>query len=785
MTPRTEVTVIDHHDSVALTVGANTTLLAERLADSGLSISPIEATLFLLGIYEDTGALTYLTTTPRDARAAAFLLEAGAQLDTVREFLQHPLTGGQTALFDQLLAAVETHVVNGQPIILTAIDGGNTDEELSSLAHKLRDTFDAPAILMLVALGGHAPRVQLIARSTSSNVDVGALAARFGGGGHSRAAAAILRNQTLAEAKAALLAALPDCVRPPATVAEIMSRGAQTLEPTATVREAAERMKRYGYEGYPVVSEGRVLGLVTRRAVDRAQHHHLDAQPISTIMDSGKVTVAPADSIEHLQRVMTAHGWGQIPVAENGNIVGIVTRTDLLKRLAAPPRAKLRRNLADSLAAALPAERIELLRRISHIAASLNASLFIVGGFVRDLILGLPSADFDLVVEGDAIALARRAAAQLGGRVTAHQRFGTAKWFIPSQLQITNNPISGLTLNRSPGSNPSASLRTSLQSLDFVSARTEFYAHPSALPEVEHASIKLDLHRRDFTLNTLALCLDRDNFGDVLDFWGGERDLRDGLIRVLHSLSFVDDPTRILRAARFEQRFNFRIEDRTLELLTHARPLLHRVSGDRLRHELDYILQEPEPARHLARLSALGILEHIHPDLTANGKLTEHFATLLTKEYAIRDMQHALWSAWLSSHPIAALDDILARLAFPARHADFIKQVAALRITFVEFTPQTSGSALHARLSAFDPEPLRIAIALCADDALRAHLLDYEHRLRTCKPVTTGHDLIALGLRPGPRFGEILNQLQAAYLDGVISTPDEEKQFLTRILERR
>ncbi|HLF00617.1 MAG TPA: CBS domain-containing protein [Anaerolineales bacterium] len=776
MTPKTEITVIDHHDSATLTVGANTTLLAERLADSGLSISPIEATLFLLGIYEDTGALTYLTTTPRDARAAAFLLEAGAQLDTVREFLQHPLTGGQAALFDQLVAAVETHVINGQPIIITAIDGGNTDEELSSLAHKLRDTFDAPAILMLVALGGHEPRVQLIARSTSSNVDVGALAARFGGGGHNRAAAAILRDQTLAEAKAALLAALPDCVRPPVTVAEIMSRSAQTLEPATTVREAAERMKRYGYEGYPVVSEGRVLGLVTRRAVDRAQHHHLDAQPISTIMDAGEVIVSPADSIEHLQRVMTSYGWGQIPVAENGNIVGIVTRTDLLKRLAAPPRAKLRRNLADQLAAALPKERLHLLHRVSHVAASLNVSLFIVGGFVRDLFLDLPSADFDLVVEGDATVLARRVAAELGGRVTVHQRFGTAKWFIPAQLLITNYSTSS--------SSQRSSLISNLQSLDFVSARTEFYAHPSALPEVEHASIKLDLHRRDFTLNTLALCLDRDNFGDVLDFWGGERDLRDGLIRVLHSISFVDDPTRILRAVRFEQRFNFLIEDRTLELLTHARPLLHRVSGDRLRHELDYTLQEPEPERQLARLSALGILEHIHPDLAANGILPRHFAAIRNTEYAIRDTHHALWSAWLSSHPIAALDDILARLAFPARHADFIKQVAALRIAFAEFTPKTSGSTLHARLSAFDPEPLRIAIALCADEALRTRLLDYEHRLRNCKPATTGDDLIALGLRPGPRFGEILSQLQAAYLDGEIGTAEDEKHLLSRILER-
>ena len=159
MTPKTETTIIDHHEASQPTVGANTTLLVEQLTEADETISPAEATLFLLGLYEDTGALTYLTTTARDARAAAHLIERGARLDTVREFLQHPLTVGQKALFDQLLTSAESHIINGQTVIVTAIDGGDTDEELSSLTHKLRDTFDAAGVFMLVALRGHEPRV--------------------------------------------------------------------------------------------------------------------------------------------------------------------------------------------------------------------------------------------------------------------------------------------------------------------------------------------------------------------------------------------------------------------------------------------------------------------------------------------------------------------------------------------------------------------------------------------------------------------------------------------------
>ncbi len=755
ISPKTETTIIDHHSTEpdAARAGAATTLLVEQMAESLTPISPVEATLLLLGIYEDTGALTYFTTTARDARAAAHLLEAGARLDAVRDFMHHPLTAGQQVIYDQLLAAAETLTVNGQPVTVAATHGGEADEELSTLAHKLRDTLEPAALFILIELPGREPRVQLIARSTSARVDVGAVAARFGGGGHSRASAALIRRRPLAEVRAELVACLPEYVQPAATVADIMSHGVQTLPPETSIREAADRLRKYGYEGYPVVSEGRVLGLLTRRAVDRATHHHLDSQPIGTVMDSGQVTVAPADSLEHLQRLMVAHGWGQVPVVDDGRIVGVVTRTDLLKRLAAPERAAApRRNLAEQLAAALPPERLALLRLIADTAGELNMSLFVVGGFVRDLLLGLPSQDFDLVVEGNAVALARRLADELGGRVTAHTQFGTAKWKLPG------GPPDG--------------------HLDFVSARTEFYAHPSALPEVERGSIKLDLHRRDFTLNTLAVRLDREAFGDLLDFWGGERDLREGLIRVLHSLSFVDDPTRMLRAVRFEQRFGFRIEARTAELIAHALPLLHRVSGDRIRHELEAIFKEPDPARHLARLAGLNILSHIHPDLPATlGPRAE----AARAEVGAQLREAVLWAAWLSPLPPESLETALARLNVNSRLAGLIRQVAALRARFAGFTPEQRLGQWHAALRDFDAAPLHIAVALCDEASRRDRLSIYLQQRHALKPVTTGHDLQALGLRPGPRYSQILGRLQEAYLDGEIANADDERALLAKL----
>lgn len=757
MSPKTEMTIIDHHPGPADSeTGANTTLLVEQLTESLAPLSPVEATLLLLGIYEDTGSLTYLTTTARDARAAACLLEAGAQLEAAHEFLHHPLTPGQTALYDQLLAAAETHTTNGQAVTIAAIDGGETDEELSTLAHKLRDTLEPAALFMLVNLRGHEPRVQLIARSTTTNVDVGAAATHFGGGGHGRAAAALIRDRSLEDVRAELIACLPDYVRPVATVAQIMSHGVQTLSPDTTVREAAERFKKYSYEGYPVVAEGRVLGLLTRRAVDRATHHHLDAQPVSAIMDAGEVTVKPTDSLEHLQKLMTAHGWGQVPVVDNSNVIGVVTRTDLLKRLATPVKPP-RRNLADQLAQTLPPERLALLHLVSGEAAALNVSPFIVGGFVRDLLLGQPSLDFDIVVEGDAIALARRLAAKHGGRVTAHAQFGTAKWKLPPELAPA----------------------ISTGHLDLVSARTEFYAHPSALPEVERGSIKLDLHRRDFTLNTLAIRLDRDAFGDLLDFWGGEPDLRNGLIRALHSISFVDDATRMLRAVRFEQRFGFRIEARTAELIAHALHLLHKVSGDRIRHELDLILQEAEPERHIARLAELGILTHIHPELPADPDLPRRMKAVAGGNHIGLPLR---WAAWLLPLTPSALNEVIAHLRLSTRAAEIVQQAAHAYLGIGGLPGEVRMSELHEWLGQIDRDPLRLAISLCDHEPLQKQLEEYLRRRETLKPATTGEDLKALGLPPGPRYREILGRLQNAYLDGEIASLEEERALLEKIV---
>ncbi len=763
--PSTPAHILDHHPLArdlppgwtfsGELLGATTTLLVEQISANSIAPTPVHATLLLLGIYEDTGSLSYMTTTPRDVRAAAWLLEHNANLQVVNDFLHHPLAESQRELYEQLLEAVRTHEIAGHRIVVSAVSTAIHAEEISTLAHQLRDLLDPDALFVLVAFDAS---LQLVARSTTDAIDVGAAAAHFGGGGHSRAAAALIRDKTLDEVQAELLNVLPQFVHPAVTVASIMSRGAQTLAPDTLIKEAAQRMTRTGHEGYPVVRDGAVIGLLTRRAVDRGIQHGLGHHSIERVMDKGQVYVAPDDPVEKLEKLMIAHGWGQVPVVHHDEVIGIVTRTDLIKLWATPPRPPRRAEIVALLDKALSPDLMALVRKCAAAAHTLGFSAYFVGGLVRDLLLNFPITDVDMVIEGDAIALAKQLAREMGGRVKSHARFGTAKWLFNGY------------------------------SIDLVTARTEFYAHPSALPQVERSSIKQDLHRRDFTINTLAICLAPDSYGELLDFYGGEQDLLDGVIRVLHSLSFVEDPTRMLRAARLEQRLGFRIEPRTQEQLAGSLDLLDKVSGDRIRHELTLIFQEERPEDVLHRLRQLRVLLQIYVGLTCDEWTHTCFERL-------RQAFAAGGGAWLAPTPELRtfvgmaimchhldrtnLEAVITRLKVPRTEADDLRELTALKASLPGLAHRQSPSAIYHTLSVYNLRTLFTAWLTADSKTAARHIKLYVDKLRAVHPTLDGNDLRReFGLTPGRRVGRILDALRDAILDGQISTAEEEKALV-------
>jgi len=293
--------------------------------------------------------------------------------------------------------------------------------------------------------------------------------------------------------------------------------------------------------------------------------------------------------------------------------VQLLTRITILMRCekkllnnAGGLRSKV--NLAAVMQRDLPSELVSLLREIGELASQMGMTAYVVGGFVRDLLLGAPTLDVDIVVEGDGIAFAKKLAQLWHAGLTVHERFLTATLHLPNA-----------------GACEPKEIHAFITRLDIATARKEHYPQPAVLPEVEPASIFEDLWRRDFSINAMAICLSPDQFGELVDPTGGLRDLREGIIRALHERSFIDDPTRIFRAVRYEQRFGFRIEGKTLKLVCQARDesFVTKLTKDRSKHELWRILQERDPTKPIWRLKQLGILKIVAPELRVTRRRLE------------------------------------------------------------------------------------------------------------------------------------------------------------------
>ena len=723
-------------------------------------------------------------------------MEQGAQLDVVRRFLSVPLTPQQQALYDDLQANMRWHRIHGQAMaVTTAVAREGFDDEISSVAHRLRETLTPAGLFVLVQLGED---VQVVARSSREDIDVSTVARKLGGGGHSRAAAALVVGKDVGSVARRVEELLPGIVTPLATVSEIMSYGVQTITPDTTVEEALQQMLRTGHEGYPVVDprSGQIKGLLTRRAVDRAINHELGDQPVSRVMQAGAITVRPSESIERVQELMLREGWGQIPVvAESGEDdqrfpppIGIVTRTDLLNYWFRPVEESVGLDVHALLVESLSPTVWAMVRVIGEEAAALGMPLYFVGGLVRDLLLHKSAIDLDMVVEGDAIVLVRRLQSQFGGEVHTHSRFGTGKWFVTPNVWEKIQARAGIPAQAGQQGLPG--MQDLPPSIDFVTARSEFYQEPAALPEVERGSIKLDLHRRDFTINTLAIRLDGAHWGELLDFYGGRRDLNLGLVRVLHSLSFVDDATRILRAIRLEQRLGFSIESRTLELIDGALPMLARVTGDRIRNEIELALREADPIRVMERLAELGVMEHIEPGLAWTADSAAYFTEV--PQYrsnplwagAVPDesIEFLYFALWLAPLPENVQEATVERLrARKATRADVLA-VGQLLAALGRLSADARPSEIHAVCKEHAPRVL-LAARIVLDDDFHGAMLDrfygeYHH----VKTELTGDDLRARGLQPGPRFAYLLEQLLAARLDGQIDDITGERVLLDELL---
>ena len=412
-------------------------------------------------------------------------------------------------------------------------------------------------------------------------------------------------------------------------------------------------------------------------------------------------------------------------------------------------------NLAHRIEEQIPAAVVSFVRKAGELAQKEQQRLYLVGGVVRDILLERVNLDLDLVIEGDAIAFAKKLARANRAVLTTHPRFGTAT------LQWRN------------------------RSIDVVTARTESYPTPGALPKVKPGPIQDNLTRRDFTINAMAIELNPRHFGELLDPHGGRNDLKAGLVRVLHEKSFIDDATRIWRALRYEQRLDFRIESDTLKLLKRNIAKLATISGTRVRHELEHILEEEYPEKALQRADELGVLRKLHPALRGDFWLEETFV-LAREQYSLESPSSLLYLALLAYRLTSEeTEQLIAYLKLPRLSARALSDTRAIKTVTKELsTPGMAPSKIYDLLHGNSLIAIT-ASQLATDSIVAEENIDlYLNVLRNIQPSLSGKDLKQFGIPEGPRIKEALLMLREAKLDGRINSRKEEEEMVKRFLAK-
>ncbi len=411
----------------------------------------------------------------------------------------------------------------------------------------------------------------------------------------------------------------------------------------------------------------------------------------------------------------------------------------------------------------IPTSHLSLLRQVAALSADLDSPAYLVGGFVRDALLEKAINDFDIVIEGDATKLGRALVQKFGGRVTVHAPFKTATWFLPHRPERSEAQSKG-----------------DEDFIDLISARSETYARPAALPTVKLGTLTDDLHRRDFTINALAVCLDEDHFGELTDPLGGRDDLASGLVRVLHPNSFIDDPTRLFRAVRYAVRYGFKIESETELLISSALQYVDELSPERLRHELDLILEEENSVPMLEKLWTSEIVQQARPALPSDEATRVRVQNMAAIPSAVGNRVGFRWAVWLMGLSLKKIRALAKRLHFSA---ELLKKAGAASSVFadLESIAGLRPSVCARRLDGL-PEDALWAVMVCAQGEARKKLEMYLSTWKSTKPFTNGLALEEMGVPFGPIRGDILRRLRAAWLDGDVTSEEGERKLLGRLV---
>lgn len=787
--PGIEIHIYDHHPKksddirgcveINQLTGATTTILVEIIKDKKLDISPEEATIMCLGIYEDTGSFSFSSTTEKDFTAAAFLLSKGANLNVVSDMIAREISPEQVAMLNDMIQASTHYNINGVDVVITKISTDNYFPDFAFLVHKMVKMENIKAIFALALMEN---KVYVVARSRTEDLDAGEVISILGGGGHPAAAAATIKEMTIAQTEQHLFDILYKKVSPKRLAHNLMSSPAIKIPSYTSCGDAKDILTRYNINALLVTGttgiKPAIDGFITRQVIEKALYHNLHEVPVQEYMTTEIAQVDVKADLEEIQEKIIGNKQRILPVTRNGDVAGVITRTDLLNTLVRQNRPTQKADMAvhsgrartklikNYMEERLPQHLVEILADLGKQADQLGYNAYVIGGFVRDLFLYRENEDIDIVIEGNGIEFSKKYAKRSGARIHSHKKFGTAVIIFPDGFKI-----------------------------DVASARMEYYKFPASLPVVEMSSIKMDLYRRDFTINTLAIQINPEKFGRLVDFFSAQKDIKDKVIRILHNLSFVEDPTRVFRALRFEQRFGFTIGKLTSSLIVNAVKMdfFKRLSGKRVFTELKLTLQENNPCPAVMRLQDYDLLKVVHPNIKADKNLERQLNTAKKvidwHDLLFFEEPFEKWAVYFMTL-IRSCDrkmtiEICKRFGIIQYYRKIfcnIRFEAERRLYRLEKNPEIKNSEIYNAISEFQSEIVLYMMIFATSEKTKKVISHYHTSLRRINISMTGKTLRKLGVKPGPIYRQTLKAVLGAKLDGLVESHDEEVDFAMKWL---
>ncbi|MGC9383751.1 MAG: CBS domain-containing protein, partial [Kosmotogaceae bacterium] len=728
--------------------GSCTTLMCEELKKNKINITSTEATFFATSIYRETKVFTLMTTTPYDFKMAGWLLSNNASLEIISNYVEKELTDYQQEVLETIIKNVESLELDGINVGTSLI---KLEKFPSNIVEIVENAWRQLGYDNLVLAFSRGTKMIIIARYKREDINF----------------KDVFKNATISvhpyityarveiEEPESYVEQVKKTIKENAfefvTAEDIMSAPVRTVLNEMPVREASKIMENTGHSGLPVIKNNKVVGVITLKDVQKAMKHELKEKKVEEFMNTKLVTVKKSDSVNKALQKMVENDVGRVLVLDEGILSGIITRTDIMRssfiskkninkafeRKSSPP---ITVNVKELLETRIPSRILTILRFIGIVGSEINMPVYVVGGFVRDVLLNRENFDIDIVVEGDSITFTRAFKKYFEVKTVNHPEFLTSSIFFKNGFRI-----------------------------DVTTARTEYYEKPAVLPNVDVSTIRKDLYRRDFSINAMAIKLNQEEFGLLYDFFGSRRDLSRGIIRTLYNLSFVEDPTRILRAIRFEQRFGFTIEERTIKALKHftEEGYIEHVTGQRIREELEKILEEPDPFKGIKRMYDLNVLQHIFCDCSITSEKINCLSNAVKRQTYFSQIRikpklfYIVVMILYFDEEEKSIRNVVDRYGLPDRIEDWINKSNKLKIELQE-TEKPTYSHLYDILKRPQDE---IIVSVDSwfnkeiSEKIRTYFVLYEKN----KPSTTGKDLIEqFNLEEGPQIREILNALYKA-----------------------